>query len=109
MDIANIIAILFVSCIFIIILSAIIYNYIYFSKRRLRKIYNKINIGDIYVDGYEYEFPKKHSPFDEKYLKKYEVIDKKDGWLRFKDLGNESNITDISIKDFLKGYYILEK
>lgn len=56
------------------------------TKSRLMEEYNLINPGDIYeckreVDKYGYS---KTNPY---YQLRYQVIDKKDGWVHFKQIG----------------------
>lgn len=64
------------------------------DKSRMMEEYNLINPGDIYeckreVDKYGYS---KTNPY---YQLRYQVIDKKDGWVHFKQIGpNGTDKTD---------------
>lgn len=77
------------------------------TKMRMMEEYNLINPGDIYeckrdVDKYGYS---KTNPYRQL---RYQVIDKKDGWVRFKHVGPEgvdntecfASITEIICKEY---------
>lgn len=92
----------------LIIISYSIISY-FNTQRNLKKYYNEIKIGDIYVIETDSEFPQKYSPFNNSSNdNRYEIIDKKNGWLQIKQLSSLS-IFECSVKEMYEKNYILEK